>query len=227
MRSRVLYKLILVPQGNCRVSGLPKGQALEKALPGCVCSDLFVEGFSYKRLDLSSGFTDLNDEGYRILKQLKGAKYIADFLRQTPPEELIRLLRRGDISLRDGYIGHSQTVSLAVRPAPLPEGDKRSGLELRKGSRFVCYIKTEDPTFPPVLDLGECSMQVLEVCPVALPECDRYVLQSDLPLTQMPKLEANSTSRFKLTYDPGAGCLILCAGSRISQKDHFGDGVML
>lgn len=222
----VLYKLVLSPKRTCKLPSLPDSRLLEKALPGCICSDLFVDGFSYKKLTLCSGFT-AQGEQYRLLKQLKSAKYIADHLKMLSPADLIAQLDRGNIAVLDGYIGHTRQVSLAVRPAPLTEGDKRFGIELRKDSRFCCYAKTENATFPETLQLGDCEMAVQEVMPVKLPNLEQYVLQSDLPLTRTPRLEPCSNSRFKLTYDAASGQMLLCAGSCISPADDFGEGLLL
>ena len=227
MKSKnALYKLVLTPKRTCKLPALPDRNLLEKALPGCVCSDLFVDGFSYKNLTLCSGFT-AEAEQYRLLKQLKSAKFIADHLKDLSVAALMTQLAEGSIALRDGYIGHDPQVSLAVRPAPLTTGDKLFGIELWKGSRFCCYVKAESAAFPDGLLLDTCEMQIAQILPVALPPKTHYVLQSDLPLTQSPRLTPDSDSRFKLAYDDKNSRMLLCAGSCISPKDDFGECVML
>ena len=222
----VLYKLVLSPKRTCILPDLPDSDLLEKALPGCRCSDLFVDGFSYKRLDLCSGFT-AQGEQYRLLKQLKSAKYIADDLKDLPLTELLDLAQADAITLRDGYIGHTRQVSLAVQTAPLTRSDRLFGQQLQGGSLFCCYVKTENTTFPATIWLGEGEMALQEARPVTLPPRDRYVLQKNLPTDQAPDPAADPQARFKLTYDTGSSRMLLSAGSVFSRQDHFDRGVML
>lgn len=222
-----LYDLTLVPKETCRLSGLPQGRQLSRALNGCICSDLFVAGFSYKRLDLGSGLIASDDEGYRLLKRIKSAKYIRDELRQLPAQTLLQMLRDGTVQLADGYIGHTQRVRLALGPAPLSGGDKLFGIELQAGSAFRCFLLTDAPTLPREITVEGCRFSLTGWQLVARDEAAAGVLQSDLPLVGKPRVADDSPSRFKVTYDPNTRCTVLCAGSFLCPPDHFGDGLIL
>lgn len=217
-----VYELIVSPAQTCQLCQIPTGAMLNQALPGCLCSDLFIKGFSYKPLHLGVGILAEDDRQYRLLKSLKSARYIADRVKALPRQVLWEQLCSGELQIHSGYIGYTLEVALALKTVRLPSGD--FGVELRSGSLFRCFVKSETGTFPQTLKLGECLMQVQQVLP-AIPS-DQRVLQHDLPLDDDWRVVAD-TSRFKLSYDIADNCKILCAGSVIGREDFFGNGILL
>lgn len=224
-----LYDLTLVPAEDCRLPGLPKGKQLSRLLPGCICSDLFAAGFSCKRLDLGTGLIvpDGDDHSYRLLKRIKSAKYIRNDLRQRSAAQLLQMLQDGTLRLEDGYIGYTQSVALAICPAPLPQSDKLFGLELRAGCAFHCFVLTESTAFPDSILLEDVPFAITQAQPVSRDASAPGVLQSDLPIAADHRVAADSPSRFKLSYDPENRCTVLCAGSLICPPDYFGVGLIL
>lgn len=221
-----LYELVLTPAQTCNLPQLPTGAMLEKALPGCLCSDLFIGGFSYKPLDLGVGIVAQDDTQYRFLKNLKSARYVHDSLRPLEANALLKQLCDDTVQLQGGYIGYTREVSLALKPVRLPEGDTLFGVQLRHGSFFRCFVKSETSAFPESLMLDQCRMLVQQVLPAEPARTDRGVLQSNLPLDAHWQV-SDTSSRFKLSYDALRGCKVLCAGSVISRNDFFGRGVIL
>lgn len=224
MKSKsTLYELILSPVQTYSLPKMPTGAMLEKALPGCVCSDLFVKGFSYKPLNLGAGIVAEDDAKYRLLKGIKSARFIADRARLLSPGALLAQLKNGALQILGGYIGYCREVDLAVRPVRLPTGN--FGIELHSGSLYRCFAKTENSTFPRTLTLGECVMEVRQVLPAVSEYENQGVLQCNLPLNDTWHV-AGTSSRFKLSFDSDRGCKVVCAGSVISQDDYFGNGVL-
>lgn len=217
-----VFELIVTPSQTCRLSHIPTGAMLEKALPGCLCSDMFIKGFSYKPLHLGVGIVAEDDRQYRLLKSLKSARYIADRAKALPLQVLLGQLYSGEVQVRSGYIGCNRDVSLALKTVRLPSGD--FGVELRGGSLFRCFVKSETDTFPETLKLGECLMEVQQVLPAM--QSNQRVLQHDLPLNDHWQV-VGDTSRFKLSFDVGRNCKVLCAGSVIGREDFFGNGIIL
>lgn len=221
-----LYELIFTPIQTCRLTQMPNGAMLEKALPGCLCSDLFVGGFSYKPLDLGSGIVADGDDQYRLLKRLKSARLIHDSLKQLSADVLLTQLSDGALLIQNGYIGYNHQAANAVKTVRLPAGDNLFGIELRSGSPFRCFVKTENPNFPDKIMLGECEMVVQQVLPANPAQGDAGILQHDLPLDKNWRV-SGSASRFKLSFDTHRNCKVLCAGSVISPDDYFGNGVIV
>lgn len=221
-----LYELILTPAQTCRLSQMPTGAILEAALPGCICSDLFISGFSYKPLSLGVGIVAEDDMQYRLLKRLKSARFIADSVKPLPADVLLRQLSDGIMQIQNGYIGYNQEAALAVKTVRLPAGENLFGVQLRSGSVFRCFIKTENPEFPETLTLNDCLMEVRQVLPAEQEQSNLGILQHDMPLDKAWQV-SGSASRFKLSFDTHRNCKVLCAGSVISRDDYFGNGVIL
>ncbi len=220
-----LYELILAPAQTCRLSQMPTGAMLEEALPGCVCSDLFIGGFSYKPLNLGAGIVAEDDLQYHLLKRLKSARFIHDSLLRLPADTLLKRLSDGSLQIQNGYIGYDQEAALAVKTVRLPAGESLFGIELRGGSRFRCFVKTQKTDFPEALTLGGNLMEIRQVLPAEPPRSDRGTLQCDLPLDEAWQV-SGAASRFKLAYDLRRNCKVLCAGSVISRADFFGNGII-
>ena len=222
-----LYDLTLVIEETCALPGLPSGKQLSQALPGCICSDLFVAGFSYKRLDLGSGLIAPDDESYRLLKRIKSANYIRDDLRSLSAQDLLQQLQAGSIRLQDGYIGHTYQVQLSLSPAPVPDSDKLFGYELQAKTAFRCFVLTNTPKIPSKFLLGGAIFSITAIKPLIQDTTKPGVLQSTLPVVSSPRVDPNSRSRFKLSYDTDSRCTVLTAGSLICPPDYFGDGLIL
>lgn len=220
-----LYELILTPAQTCKLSHMPTGAMLEAALPGCTCSDLFIAGFSYKPLGLTAGIVAEDDLQYRLLKRLKSARFIQDSLLQLSLDALLKQLSDGIVQIQNSYIGYNQDAALSVKTVRLPESQRLFGIELRSGSHFRCFAKTETPDFPKVLSLGNCLLTVLQVLPTQPIQSGFGTLQCDLPLDETWQV-SGTASRFKLSYDAQRSCKILCAGSVICQNDFFGNGIL-
>jgi len=189
-----LYDLTLVTTETCSLPGLPRSAQLSQTLSGNLCSDLFVSGFSYKRLDLGSGLIAPDDDSYRLLKRIKGAKYIRDDLRQLSAAELLQQLRTGTVRLQEGYIGHTDRVRLALGPAPLTGGDQLFGIELRAGSAFRCFVLTDTPLFPKTVTVGGCPFTVAKSQVIHREPAGPGVLQSDLPVAADHRISPRITS---------------------------------
>lgn len=222
-----LYELLLSPINNCKLSKIPKGATLEKALPNCICSDLFVYGFSYKPLTLPSNTIARNDTEYQLLKRIKKARFIRDDLRLLSTEALLEKLVAGFVCINEGYIGHKAEVSNAVKPVRLIGSDQLFGVELRRGSLFRCFAKTENPVFMQEINIDGCQMKIQSVRPIEENFPQKNVLQADLPIDKNPHIQSDSPSHFKLSYDRNHNCMIVCAGSVISSADYFGTGIFI
>lgn len=227
MSEKKLYDLTLVPAEDCRLPALPKGIQLSRLLPGCICSDLFVAGFSRKRLDLGTGLIVDDDHSYRLLKRIKSAKYIRNDLLQRSAQQLLTMLKENSLQLQEGYIGYTQEVSLAIGPAPLPQSDKLFGVELRADRSFHCYALTQSAVFPDSILLEDVPFAITQMQPIHRDATAPGVLQSDLPIAADYRVATDSPSRFKLSYDPESRRTMLCAGSLICPPDYFGDGSIL
>ncbi len=228
MTSKIeLYELILTPLQTCALPGMPDGAQLTQALPGCLCSDLFVRGFSHKPLDLCSGIIAQDDVQYRLLKQLKNARYIHDSVRLLSANQLLAQLQDGSLTLKDGYIGHNPEVTRSVSPVRLPEGDRLFGIQLHSGCFFRFFVMTTTPDFPQTITVNGCQMTLHQALPVQPGVRERCVLQHDLPVAKNRQVAPDSASRFKLSYNAARDCIVVCAGSVISQTDYLGAGILI
>lgn len=222
-----LYELILTPQETCQFPQMPTSSMLQQALPGCLCSHLFVAGFSCKPLDLCCGVVAQTDGQYQLLKRLKSARYIQDSVRFLSAGSLLQQLEDGTLTVKNGYIGYDRNVAGSVRTVRLCAGDRLFGIELSGGKSFRCFVKTKNPDFPQVISLQDCRFSLQKVLPLEPEIRDRYVLQQDLPVIAGYRVSADSASRFKLSYDAASQRIVVCAGSVISREDHFGDGIAI
>ena len=228
MKSKnVLYELILTPQEHMQLPKMPTGQELQGILCAKGCSDLFVNGFSYKPVDLCVGAVGQGDNEYKLLKCLKNAKYIHDSVRASGVSELLEGLENEETMLEGGYIGYSRDVTSSVRNVRVGDVDFMFGVELRKGSLFRCFAIAENDAFPRKITVNGKEMEILRVNVVEDSCLDRRVLQADMPLDPEYRVDKDSKSAFKLAYDPVAECTVVCAGSVICDTDFFGNGVLL
>lgn len=222
-----LFELIFTPIEACKFPQMPDGSMLEQVLDGCVCSDLFPNGFSYKPIDSGIGMVAESDEEYRLLKQLKSVRYIHDRAKALPTETLIKQLSTGFLKIQNGYVGYDDASSLGFKTIRLADSDKLFGIELRPRSLFRCFIKTETTDFPQTITLNGYTLKVLQVNPIERTESALGVLQSNIQIKTSPTVADDSKSRFKLSFDENCGCIVVCAGSVIDQKDYFGDGIII
>jgi hypothetical protein len=200
---------------------------LEQALDGCVCSDLFPNGFSYKPIDLGVGMVAGSDEEYRLLKQIKSARYIHDQIKALSTEAIIKQLSNGILKIQNGYIGYNDGAAPGFKTIRLPDDDKMFGIELRPKSLFRCFIKTEAADIPQTITLNGYTLKILQANPIEMPESDVGVLQNNMKIKAQPPLAADSSSRFKLSFDENSGYVVMCAGSVIHRSDCFADGVII
>lgn len=222
-----LYELILTPQEACQFPQMPTSSMLEQALPHCLCSHLFVAGFSCKPLDLCCGVVAHTDAQYQLLKRLKSARYIQDSVRLLCAGSLLQQLEDGTLTVKNGYIGYDRNVAGSVRTVRLIAGDQLFGMELSGGKPFRCFVKTPNPHFPETVSLQGCRFSLQKVLPIEPENRNRYVLQHDLPVIAGYRVSPDSTSRFKLSYDAASQRIVVCAGSVISREDYFGEGIAI
>ncbi len=222
-----LFELILTPIEACKLPKMPDSVMLERALDGCVCSDLFPNGFSYKPIDLGVGMVAESDEEYRLLKQLKSARYIHDQAKALPTEAIIKQLSTGILKIHSGYVGYDDAASLGFKAIRLADSDKLFGIELRPRSLFRCFVKTETTVPPKTITLNGYTLKILQLNPIEQTENALGVLQSNMQIKTSPTVADDSKSRFKLSFDENCGCIVVCAGSVIHHKDYFGDGVII
>lgn len=217
------YELKLVCLGSVKLASLPKAAQVLASLPAnSFCSDLLVDGFTHKAVDLCADQVALEDSVYRLLKRLRGADYIADCALGLSTRELLEALEDGTLRIREGYIGADETLAHALQRAVLPEDPGVFGLELCRGGKFRLFLKTAATDLPQKLTIAGCDFSVDSVLPRGGGENREFVLQQDLPLAENYRLSPDSRSRFRLGYDKETKQKYLCAGSVICPGDDFG-----
>ncbi len=215
---RCLYEIVLTPLENSRFEAMPKAEDLEKALPESISSDLFVDGFSHKRIDLGVGFEASCEEQYHHLKRLKGAKIISDRARNLSIDQMICRLEEGELKVENGVIGFSEAYSRAFRTIRLSDSDALFGVELKKGARFRCFVKSKSSSFPETILISGSPFLLQKISPLS-PPASLGVLQKKVFLSEGKNFASNPKSRFKLSFDPEKNLPVLCAGSVLDPNE--------
>ena len=121
------------------------------------CSDLFLQGFSYKPLDFTMDLI-VNNQDYQILKKLKSAKYISDFALQKTPLDIIELYKANNILIQNGYIDYKDDN--AFREVTLPNSLNPFGIEILKNGYFRFFIKLKEEFNKTELTINKCNFTV-------------------------------------------------------------------
>lgn len=186
-----------------------------------LCSDLFLQGFSYKPLDFTMDLI-VNTQDYQILKKLKSAKYISDFAAQKTPLEIIELYKENILLIQNGYIDYKDDN--AFREVILPNNQNPFGIEILKNGYFRFFIKLKEELNITKLTINKCNFIVEQINGFCPDFCKPYILQTNINLNEDYNLSSNK-SRFLVAFSESTGRKIILAGSKISREDFLGEAL--
>lgn len=214
---RNLYEIVISPCSNVVLEEIPKASEIKKALSGCPCSDLFVDGFSYKRIDLGIGYEAKTDEEYHHLKRIKSAKLISDRARSLSAEEIISRLLDQRLSAENGVIGFCTEYSRAFRPYRLPSSPALFGVELKQGAKFRFFAKCDRAFEEQKIVLCGAEFSVEKVA--LFPQASALGVLQSAALCPDPDALEKPAARFRLSFCPEKNCPLIEAGSLIFPSD--------
>ena len=220
-------------QNSCMFARLPDATELAEALGltrmRCSISDLLPHGFTYKPMLFDCGQIT-QEEGFRIYKQIKSAKYIHRDLLLTyrTAEELLNGVLSERIKLCQGWILPRydrfqqpwQTIILAAHSKP-------AALRLTDGTTLDILLGLSDAAIVEYLHgltqihLQGNTLSVDGLEPLPFSKAERFVLQAPCPVSAAVQIGEESESVFRVALLRERG-LCLVPGSTMIRGDTLG-----